>query len=415
MKNTKIFISHSSRDKLIAEFICNYLIGIGVHWDEIFCTSVPEHGVVEKISREICNALKASIIDVIILTPNYQKSSYCLNEAGAIWFKENSLKLLIAQPGLSHQTRIGFIDGDTIFHYLNDKNFVSSLYDKISFRIPCLHSRNTPQLENAREALIAVLPTSSNLINYSEHVFDVTASQKILQNCIGEYTSKCVDSHIFYQRYSRCITIAAADTPGYIHVITDTQMTVVNMSEHSHTECFKPQFLKENGGLRSYKLYAAKDGKVLDTSKVFNRNLATEIGSRSAYAYPDGFPVPVDPHSISDISLESTYDIPIEMFFQSKILGYPCVEYTLTAQFDDSFKNSFHEKYIFRYQVSPPDSRNPTAVSLSSSTASTTLSKDVVSISFRNGTIPGTGYALAISKLVPEENKQSADDPEMAT
>lgn len=402
MSQKTVFISHSSRDEKIAKFLCNFLTHIGIHRDDIFCSSFPEHGVIQKISGEVRSALKSSIIDIIVLTPHYQRSDYCLNEAGAIWFKDDCLKLIVSQPDTSHKENIGFINGDLLFHDLSDNDFIETFFRLISDKIPKLRIYDHAGLDKQRRECLSSLPIIQNIVNNSAHNIDLTKTKQILKNCVATYASQCNNPLVFYQYYRRIITIDAADQEGYIKVTTGTQMTVVNMSDREHTETFNPQFLKNNGGKDSYKLSGvAKDKTILsDPVLVDNYNAAINTGQMGSYDYSKKLIMTVEPHQISDISLESTYEIPLEMFFQSKVIGYFCLNYTLYAYFTDRFKERFKGKYIFRYHISPPDAYKSTALTLKNSVINGDPNKEVVEIHFENGALPGTGYALAISKII---------------
>lgn len=67
--------------------LVDFLVNVGVDNDVIFCSSIPGYDVREKIADEIFSALNESMIDIAILSSNYYDSTYCLNEAGIIWFK----------------------------------------------------------------------------------------------------------------------------------------------------------------------------------------------------------------------------------------------------------------------------------------------------------------------------------------
>jgi len=99
---SKIFISHSSKDKeLVDIFIDTLLIcGIGFTHDDIFCTSVEGLGI--KTGDDWRNTIKKNLIgsEVIILfiTPNYKESEICLNEMGAAWATHARVLPVIVHP-----------------------------------------------------------------------------------------------------------------------------------------------------------------------------------------------------------------------------------------------------------------------------------------------------------------------------
>lgn len=132
LKKSKIFISHRSVDKEIADAIQDFLIALGVPRDMIFCSSLPGSDVKEQISAEVKNALKNSCLNIVILSRDYYKSAYCLNEAGVLWFLEIPV-IPVAMPEIDDNKMVGFLgneykirrlDSDIDLAFINDR-----LYD----------------------------------------------------------------------------------------------------------------------------------------------------------------------------------------------------------------------------------------------------------------------------------------------
>ena len=53
----KIFISHNTQDKVVADIFVDFLIAVGIPRNEIFCSSLPGNNVRENITAEIKNVL----------------------------------------------------------------------------------------------------------------------------------------------------------------------------------------------------------------------------------------------------------------------------------------------------------------------------------------------------------------------
>ena len=128
LSNSKIFISHRSVDKEIADSIQDFLIALGVNRDMVFCSSLPGSDVKQKISTEIKSALENSCLNIVILSRDYYDSAYCLNEAGVLWFL-NTPVVPIAMPEIDCDNMIGFLgneykirrlDNDVDLAYIND-------------------------------------------------------------------------------------------------------------------------------------------------------------------------------------------------------------------------------------------------------------------------------------------------------
>ncbi|MDR3584513.1 MAG: toll/interleukin-1 receptor domain-containing protein [Desulfosporosinus sp.] len=93
----KIFISHSSKDKDICDAFVDVLEQLGVHETDILYTSSDRHGVPG--DEDIFEYLKKHITERInvfyMLSDNYYKSAYCLNEMGASWIVQNEYSIFI--------------------------------------------------------------------------------------------------------------------------------------------------------------------------------------------------------------------------------------------------------------------------------------------------------------------------------
>lgn len=89
----KVFISHSSKDRIFTDFIVHYLMHRGFHWDrdadktEIFYSSDgTDITSTVPLSEIIRNMLIDSNTDILFFTSkNSIKSQYCLFEGGAAW------------------------------------------------------------------------------------------------------------------------------------------------------------------------------------------------------------------------------------------------------------------------------------------------------------------------------------------
>lgn len=125
---TRIFISHRSTDKDIAEMLRIFFIEVGIPNECVFCSSLPGNDIRENIPREVKDNLKTSVVNIAILSQDYYKSAYCLNEAGIIWFQETDC-ILIALPEITPANMIGFLSNDNKLRRLNNPDDISSIYD----------------------------------------------------------------------------------------------------------------------------------------------------------------------------------------------------------------------------------------------------------------------------------------------
>lgn len=92
---TDIFISHAVADKPLADKLIAFLKeAIGVPAKSIFCSSIDGHGI--PLGDDFNQYMKESIqkpkLVILLMTPRYMESWFCLMELGATWAK--SLKAL---------------------------------------------------------------------------------------------------------------------------------------------------------------------------------------------------------------------------------------------------------------------------------------------------------------------------------
>ena len=129
-ETSKIFISHRSTDKSIADAIFDFLVATGIPREKIFCSSLPGNDVKQNIPIEVKDTMKKSCINIAILSNEYYKSTYCLNEAGVIWFQDVPA-ILIALPEIEPSDMIGFLNSDYKIRRLNNADDIAYIYDTI--------------------------------------------------------------------------------------------------------------------------------------------------------------------------------------------------------------------------------------------------------------------------------------------
>ena len=101
-KKINIFISHSSKDKVLVDtFVDKILIcGMGFHHNDIFCTSIEGLGIKTGADwrEEIKSHLAETQVVILMITPNYKESEMCLNEMGAAWALESKVIPIVVPP-----------------------------------------------------------------------------------------------------------------------------------------------------------------------------------------------------------------------------------------------------------------------------------------------------------------------------
>lgn len=126
-----IFISHRTTDKEIAEMLLEFLVTVGIPRDYIKCSSLPGNDVQQRISREVRAWIMDSVVNIAILSRDYYQSAYCLNEAGILWYLEDTPAILIAMPEINHESMAGFLNSDYILRRLDSDTDIAEIYETV--------------------------------------------------------------------------------------------------------------------------------------------------------------------------------------------------------------------------------------------------------------------------------------------
>lgn len=121
-KKHKLFISHASKDAEYIETIVSLLETIGLHEDEIICSSIPPYCIPlgQKVYDWLVNEFQSCNLHMLFaLSTNYYNSPACLNEMGAAWaLKHDWTGILL--PGFDFSAIKGCIDSTQISIKLDD-------------------------------------------------------------------------------------------------------------------------------------------------------------------------------------------------------------------------------------------------------------------------------------------------------
>lgn len=193
-----IFISHRETDKEVADMLVDFFAATGIPRKEIFCSSLPGNKVHKKISEEVKEALKNSIIDIVILSNNYYQSAYCLNEAGIIWYKDKNI-IPIALPEIDESNMYGFLNSDYILRRLDSDTDISFIYDDVRKTMSISQIDATPFVNEINKlkgkyndflkAREITIPTEDEIHNY--FTSDLTTDdERIVLYCLLEKGSR---------------------------------------------------------------------------------------------------------------------------------------------------------------------------------------------------------------------------------
>ncbi len=111
MDKATLFISHSSRDALVATAFSDFMTHIGISSSQIICSSAfgthiltgaPLYSMLHQaLSRD-------NVLFLMLLSDNYYSSAVCLNEMGAAWIKGLE-SLFFILPGFSFEKVKGVV------------------------------------------------------------------------------------------------------------------------------------------------------------------------------------------------------------------------------------------------------------------------------------------------------------------
>lgn len=123
-KETKVFISHSSKDvEYIKEFV-NLLEDIGLGENDIVCSSIPPYSI--PLNKNVYEWLvdkfqNCDLHVVYMLSNNYYESAVCLNEMGAAWAMQQKWTGILL-PGFDFKDIQGCIEKNQISIKLDDND-----------------------------------------------------------------------------------------------------------------------------------------------------------------------------------------------------------------------------------------------------------------------------------------------------
>lgn len=139
-----VFISHSSEDKEFVNKISTFFQSLGIKTDNIFCSSIEGQGVKngERIEEKVRERLIVSKLLFYVITKNFLKSNYCIQELGAGWIlRDNRIKgkkvFLLKLDDVKSNEIKGFINSDFKYSELNQDSLME-LIDDVSevFSVP---------------------------------------------------------------------------------------------------------------------------------------------------------------------------------------------------------------------------------------------------------------------------------------
>lgn len=139
-----IFISHATKDKeLVRAFVELLEEGIGVPENEIFCSSLEEFGIPvgENFISYIKSMIQAPDIVIILLSPCYFQSNFCVSELGAAWALSHKIFPILVPP-LTYEDVKDVLTGVQVIKIDDDIKY-NELRDHLIGSIKCSSKSNT--------------------------------------------------------------------------------------------------------------------------------------------------------------------------------------------------------------------------------------------------------------------------------
>jgi hypothetical protein len=148
-----VFISHSEKDKVIVDpFVDLLQTGADLSQKNIFCTSLAGLGIPK--GRNFIDFIREKVnsaeLTIIIVSPSYYESAFCLCELGATWALRQDIFPLIVPP-YQYGDLSAVLKGIQAGH-MNNSETLNELYDRLLEKK--LATKNTARWEQKKDSFI---------------------------------------------------------------------------------------------------------------------------------------------------------------------------------------------------------------------------------------------------------------------
>jgi hypothetical protein len=184
MPTPTIFLSHSSADKDLVDALSDLLTtGCGIRGDQIIITTLPGQGIPAGSPNYISwlqQELADSALVILLLSPNYIESKFCLCEMGATWGLEKLCFPLVVPPLKKSGVKAVMAVSQNL--KIEDESCLDELRDKV-------HELLDSKLKTAtwsvkRDAFLKKLPSILEKLPQPEKV-----ERSALQEAEGKYSA----------------------------------------------------------------------------------------------------------------------------------------------------------------------------------------------------------------------------------
>ena len=254
----KIFISHRSTDKEVADLLEIFLTKCGISTEHIFCTSLPGNDIKAKIPPEVKEALKNSVVNIAILSQAYYESAYCQNEAGIIWFSDAEA-IVFALPDVDERSMQGFLNDEYKIKRFDSRADLFTALDIIRPHFPEISAVPTAKL-------------NSNVEHLVKGYLAITDTRKVKNGSVHQSNEKYHEAQI--------ISVWPPVNPEFYELDHLLELDEDTSKDKSHWICdrFHKFVLHERDRIRFRVKYTNFKNKIMhgDTPKYNCRNIIPE-------------------------------------------------------------------------------------------------------------------------------------------
>ena len=161
----RIFVSHAAKDAdLVEEFVDLLQLGVNVHPDDVFCSSLPGMNIPTGVAfvQHIKSQIAAPEIVLLLISPEFLKSQFCNNEVGASWALSLPIYPLLVPP-IDYSDVRGVLDGVQVAK-LSDKEKLNDLRDDLTEKLG-LTAFRTSHWERKRDKFLGWLNNSARSVD----------------------------------------------------------------------------------------------------------------------------------------------------------------------------------------------------------------------------------------------------------
>lgn len=165
-----VFISHAVKDRDLAQALVSLIEeGVGVPEAEIFCSSLQGYGI--PTGEQFVDYIKAQLqgpkVVVLLLTPAYFESKFCLSELGAAWAMSHALYPILVPP-LQYADVKDVLLGTQVSK-IDDEIGYNQLRDHLQKEVQCNGASNT-KWDTKRRAFLKALEVLLTKVAPASHV-----------------------------------------------------------------------------------------------------------------------------------------------------------------------------------------------------------------------------------------------------